>query len=184
MDKESKRVCPVEHAGSLESRFRRLLHNPKKILSPHVKPGMSALDFGCGPGLFALEMAKLVGSEGKVVAADLQQEMLDRLKAKLAGTELESTIKLHKTSENKIGLNEKFDFILAFYVVHETPNTENFFREIKSLMKPNAKFLVVEPNFHVSKKEFEETLSIANSVGLKLVEQPKIFLSRSALLQL
>ena len=55
------KVCPVELAGGLDSRIRRLVHKPEKILKPYLVKGMTALDLGCGPGFFTLEIAKLVG---------------------------------------------------------------------------------------------------------------------------
>jgi len=55
--------------------------------------------------------------------------MLQKLKEKIDGTELEKRITRHKCEENKIGVSEKVDFILAFYVVHEIPNQEEFFGE-------------------------------------------------------
>ncbi|MBN2067578.1 MAG: class I SAM-dependent methyltransferase [Candidatus Diapherotrites archaeon] len=178
------RVCPVERAGSLEHWLRKLLQNPNGIVGRYLKPGMSAIDFGCGPGIFSIEMAKMVGGKGRVFAVDLQQGMLDRLAAKIKGTKLSSIIKLHRCSENSIGLKEKLDFVLAFYVVHEVPDQTKLFQEIKSLMKPNAMLLVVEPSFHVSKKEFQGTVEKALSLGFKAIEMPRVFFSRSVLLGL
>jgi len=57
MADEIHRVCPVENTGSLESRFRRWIHHPQKIIAPYVEKGMSALDFGCDPGFFSIELA-------------------------------------------------------------------------------------------------------------------------------
>ncbi len=73
MSEEQGSVCPAELAGSLDNRMRRLLQNPLKILRPYVQEGMTALDVGCGPGFFTLPMAQLVGSSGRVIAADLQR---------------------------------------------------------------------------------------------------------------
>ncbi len=70
MPADRNRVCPVELAHSLDSRVRRWLQNPQKILSPFVSEGMTALDVGCGPGFFSIELARLVGPEGKVIAWD------------------------------------------------------------------------------------------------------------------
>ncbi|MCP4372916.1 MAG: SAM-dependent methyltransferase, partial [Deltaproteobacteria bacterium] len=61
MSNRNNRICPVERAGSLDSRIRRWLQNPQKILKPYIKEGMTVLDVGCGPGFFSIDMAQMVG---------------------------------------------------------------------------------------------------------------------------
>jgi ubiquinone/menaquinone biosynthesis C-methylase UbiE len=178
-----KRVCPVERAGSLDSRLRRWVQNPRKILGPYIREGMTVLDFGCGPGYFTIDIALMVGKSGRVIAADLQQGMLQRLKDKIKETELEERITLHKCEENRIGLLEEVDFVLAFYMVHEIPNQEEFFREIESILKQEGMLFLVEPPFHVSKAGFEETIKKARGAGLEPMQRPKILLSKSVILQ-
>jgi ubiquinone/menaquinone biosynthesis C-methylase UbiE len=119
------RVCPVEKADSLDTRFRRWLQNPKRILKPYVKEGMTVLDFGCGPGFFSVGLAQMVGKAGRVIAADLQEGMLQKLSDKIKETELEDRIRLHKCEEDKIGISENVDFVLAFYIVHEVVNKDS-----------------------------------------------------------
>ena len=181
---KNKRVCPVERADGLDNKVRRLLQNPRKILGDYVKEGMTALDLGCGPGFFSVEMARMVGESGRVVSTDLQEGMLQKLKDKIQGTEIEKRIKLHKCEDDKIGVSENVDFVLAFYMVHEVPDQNKFFEEIKSILKPNGKALIVEPKlFHVSKGEFKETITKAKEIGLEPVEKPRIFLSRAMILE-
>ncbi len=74
MSKKPGHVCPVEIAGMLDGKLRRWVHNPVKILSPLITEGMTVLDVGCGPGFFSIEMARLVGADGSVIAADLQPD--------------------------------------------------------------------------------------------------------------
>ena len=136
--KEKNRVCPVELADSLDSKVRRWLQDPAKILKPYIKEGMIVLDIGCGPGFFTIPIAEFVGKNGKVIAADLQEGMLQKLQQKIQGTELEERIKLHKTDQKKIGVTEKVDFILAFYMVHEVSDKDSFFRELKSVLNENG----------------------------------------------
>ena len=183
MNDRKNRVCPVERAGGLESRIRRWVQNPQKILGPYIREGMTVLDVGCGPGLFSIDMAQMVGETGRVIAADLQEGMLSKLKEKIKGTELEGRIRLHKCEEDGIGVSENVDFVLLFYVVHEIPNKEEFFNEIVNILKANGRIFIVEPTFHVSKEEFEETVSKAREAGLSEVERPKVFLSRTAILK-
>jgi len=120
---KNKRMCPVERAGGLDNRVRRLLQNPQKILGNYVKEGMTVLDLGCGPGFFSVEMNKMVGESGMVIAADLQEGMLQKVKDKIRGTEIEKRIKLHKCEEDKIGVSENVDFILAFYMTSGYPDS-------------------------------------------------------------
>jgi len=79
---------------------------------------MTVLDIGCGPGFFSIEMAKLAGLKGKIIAADLQEGMLQKIPEKITETSLEKIIRLHKTDRTKINLTEKVDFILSFYMLH------------------------------------------------------------------
>ncbi|MGB3460067.1 MAG: class I SAM-dependent methyltransferase [Halobacteriota archaeon] len=181
---KNKRVCPIKRAGGLDNRVRRLLQNPQKILGNYVKEGMTALDLGCGPGFFSVEMAIMVGESGLVIATDLQEGMLQKLKNKIRGTEIEKRIKLHKCEEDKIGVTENVDFVLAFYMVHEVPDQKKFFEEIKSILKAKGKALIVEPKlFHVSKGAFKEAIKKAKEIGLEPVEKPRIFLSRAVILE-
>ncbi len=183
MSTRNERICPVEKADSLDTRFRRWLQNPKKILKPYIKEGMRVLDFGCGPGFFSLALAQMVGETGRVIAVDLQEGMLQKINDKIKGTELEERITLHKCEEDKIALNETVDFVLAFYVLHEVPDQQRLFNELNLLAKPNGKLLIVEPPFHVSKKGFSDTIKKATAAGFTEVERPKVLFNKAVVLK-
>jgi len=183
MTNDKNRVCPVELADSLDSKIRRFLQNPQKILKPFVSEGMKVLDIGCGPGFFSIELAKLVGNSGKVFAVDLQEGMLKKIKDKIKGTELEEKIVLIKSEKNNFTVSEKVDFILAFYMVHEVPDKNKLFKDLINVLGDKGQFLLVEPKlFHVSKKEFSATLQIAERAGFKINKGPKLLFSFSAIL--
>lgn len=173
-------VCPAEKSGMLNGKIRKVVQNPKRILKKYVKPGMKVLDFGCGPGMFSIAMVEL---GAQVIAADLQQEMLNILKNNVSKTKFEKNIKLIKCEENQINVNEKIDFLLAFYVLHEVKNKKNFFKQAKDILKKNSKLYIAEPTFHVSRNEFEEELELAEKQGFKTIQRPKYWLSRTAVLE-
>ena len=183
MSKRGNRVCPVERAGSLDNRIRRWLQNPGKILGTYIEEGMTVLDVGCGPGFFSIDMAQMVGASGGVIACDLQEGMLEKIRVKIKGTGLEERIRLHKCEKTKIGLSEEIDFVLLFYTVHEIANKEAFFNEIAAILKPNGKILMVEPPFHVSKSAFEETIRKARKAGFTVAERPRVFFGKTAVLE-
>jgi ubiquinone/menaquinone biosynthesis C-methylase UbiE len=183
MANETARVCSWQHARFLDNWIRRLIHNPEKIVSKYIEKGQTVLDLGSGPGMFSLAMAEMVGEEGKVISVDIQEEMLQILRRKSEEAGLDSRIFLHKSRPDGIGLREKVDFALAFYMVHEVPDKAGFLSEVATLVKPQGRLLIVEPKLHVSKSSFEETAEVAVSNGLRLISRPKVHFSRAVLLE-
>ena len=183
MNSDKNRVCPVERAHALDGKIRRWLHNPNRILSPFVKEGMKVLDIGCGPGLFSIESARLVGARGRVIAADLQDGMLERVRRKIAGTDLKHRVKLVRCDQDNINVSEKVDLIVAFYMVHEVPDKSVLFRQFRNVLNVSGQVLLVEPKmFHVSRKEFTATVKLAEECGFRVHQGPRIRFSWSAVL--
>jgi ubiquinone/menaquinone biosynthesis C-methylase UbiE len=145
---------------------------------------MTVLDLGCGPGFFTVDIANMVGKTGKVIAADVQEGMLDKLRNKIKGTEVEGRIQIHKCDENKIGILGPVDIVIAFYVMHEISHQEAIFNEVNNIMKDNGYFFIVEPKlFHVSRSDFEQTIRNAVKYGFVYVENIRILFSRGAILR-
>jgi len=174
----------VEDSGALESSFRFRFQNPKKILGPYIKPGMTVLDLGCGPGFFTTEIARLLNGSGKVIAADIQNGMLDKVSQKISGTELEGIVQIHKCQEKSVNLTDQIDFVLAFYSFHEMSSFNNIIDEIKSLIKQDGEIFIAEQKFHVRKKAFNEIIDKMRSKGFEITRKPKVFLSRAVLMKI
>lgn len=84
-----QRVYPWWLGYLLVSPLRRLSQNPGKVLAPYVREGMTVLEPGRGMGFFTLELARLVGPSGRVVAVDIQPRMLAGLRRRAARAGLE-----------------------------------------------------------------------------------------------
>ena len=175
------RVCPWWCCFTFDNPLRRLFHDPERMLSPYVRPGFTVIDIGPGMGFFTIPLCRLVGAEGKVIAADVQQKMLDGVMRRARRHGLTDRLKTVQSTAGDLGVGEKADFVLAFWMVHEVPDRERFLGQIAALLKPEGRFLMAEPNLHVSKKVFDATLLEAKAAGLSPIGTPKIALSRSAL---
>jgi ubiquinone/menaquinone biosynthesis C-methylase UbiE len=154
-----------------------------KIMSNYIKEGWTVLDVGPGMGYFTISMAKLVGPSGKVIAADLQKHMLDAIYRRAVREHVQDRIILHQTKVNEIGVTSPIDFCLAFWMVHEVGDRRGFSGQIYSILKPDGNLLIVEPKLHVNKVNFTATLNLAQEVGFKIIDRPKIFISNTALLK-
>lgn len=178
-----KHVCPWWLAYTFDNPLRRIFHDPKKILAPYLNEGMTAIDLGCGMGYFSIGMAKIVGKAGKVISVDIQQKMLDTLLKRADEEDVADRITTVLCDEKDIGVDEKVDFALTFWMVHETLDQSDFLKQVYSALKPSGKLLLAEPKIHVTSAEFKKTLAIAQESGFKLIASPKIYFSHTAVFE-
>jgi ubiquinone/menaquinone biosynthesis C-methylase UbiE len=182
----SKRVCPWWLGYFLACPVRRWRQDPRQILSPYVRPGMTVLEPGPGMGFFTLDLLRMVGSNGRVIAVDIQPKMLDRLKRRAAQAGLASRLDARLSPSESMGIAElqnQIDFTLAFAVVHEFPSSANFFTEVSLASKSGATLLLAEPSGHVRTAEFEAEIKDAVASGFKVEDRTSIRGNSSVLLK-
>lgn len=178
-------VCPWWLGWLLASPLRRLAQDPARIVGPHVREGMTVLEPGPGMGFFTLELARRVGPQGRVVAVDVQPQMLAGLRRRAARAGLAARIDARLASERSLRIDDldgRVDLVLAFAVVHELPDAAAFFREARRALAPGGKVLLAEPAGHVPAADFEATLRTAEAAGLRRAPGPAVRRSLTAIL--
>lgn len=182
----SHRVCPWWLGYFLLNPWRRYAQDPAQILGPYVREGMTVLEPGPGMGFFTLDLARMVGASGRVIAVEIQSKMLGKLKHRAAKAGLLERLVLRPASPESMGitgLEGTVDFTLAFAVVHEFPDARRFFAEVAAASRPGASLLLAEPTGHVKTAEFDAELRAASEAGFRLAERPTIRRSQAALLK-
>ena len=157
--------------------FRRLQQKPKNFLSPLVRPGMTVADIGCGLGFNSLQLARLVGKSGRVLAVDFQPEMLRLAKTKAKKAGILERIQFIQCRRDDLMISERVDFVLTMWVAHEVPDLDRFFRQIRNILAPTGRYLLAEPRFHVKKQRYESICREAETAGLKKICEPKVGVS-------
>jgi len=181
----ARHVCPWWLGYWLVSPLRRLWQRPARTLGPFVRKGMLVLEPGCGMGFFTLDLARIVGPEGRVVAVDVQERMLAglRRRAGKAGLSDRIEVRLAQPESLEVGdLAGRVDVALALHVVHEVPDAAAFFAEIAAVLKPGGTLLFVEPRGHVGSAAFEASVALAGQAGLRVLARPKVGRDRAALM--
>lgn len=146
---------------------------------------MTVLEPGPGMGFFTIDLLLGVGDGGRVVAVDVQPEMLLRLKRRAAKAGVSNRLDARLATADSMGLSDlagDVDFTLAFAVVHEFPDAADFFRQVSAASKPGAAILLAEPKGHLSSEEFDKELHAANHYGFQVQSRPPIPRSLTALL--
>jgi ubiquinone/menaquinone biosynthesis C-methylase UbiE len=69
-----------------------------------IVPGLSVVDYGCGPGALTVELADRIGAHGRVHAVDLNAELLEMARRRADDARLEEHITFHHITEDSIPL--------------------------------------------------------------------------------
>lgn len=174
-------VCPWWLCWSFDNPLRRLIQDPLKILQPLVKEGFTAIDVGPGMGYFTNTLLHLVGNEGRVIALDLQREMLDGLRRRAEKAGLSGKLETLVGTAEDLDPDVIADFVLVFWMIHEVPDQDSFLSALIARLRPGGLMLIAEPFLHVSRRKFEATVNTAQGLGLKLLDRPRVGFSYAAL---
>ena len=132
-------------ASWLERSEREKEEDPAKLIKAlELKEGMTVADVGAGSGYHSFRIAPLVGEKGKVLAVDIQQEMLDLIAAR-AKKEKVANVETVKGSEKDPKLPEgKVDLILMVDVYHEFEFPYEMTEKLVAALKPGGRLVFVE----------------------------------------
>ena len=144
-----------------------------------VKPGMTVCDMGCGNGFYTLQMARQAGAKGRVLAVDIQGEMLVLLRERMEKEGLENVSPILGSLYNPRLPSGVVDLILLVDVYHEFSHPELMLRAMRESLAPGGLIVLVEyreedpdvpikPLHKMSKKQVMKELT-AN--GFKLVKE-------------
>jgi ubiquinone/menaquinone biosynthesis C-methylase UbiE len=112
-----------------------------------LNEGMKVVDLGSGSGFYTIEAAKRVGGSGRVYSVDIIKELLERVRSTGASQGLRN-IEVVWGNVDKIGgtkLREAVaDRVIASNVLFQMEKPDEFVLEIKRILKPGGKVLVVD----------------------------------------
>jgi ubiquinone/menaquinone biosynthesis C-methylase UbiE len=129
----------------LERRDRDATEQPERVIDAlKIPAGSTVADIGAGTGYFSLRMAKRIGPKGRVLATDVQPEMIRLLSdnAKKAGLKNVEPILCTET-DAKLPPG-KVDLALMVDVYHELQDPEGTMAQIRRALKPEGRLVLVE----------------------------------------
>jgi ubiquinone/menaquinone biosynthesis C-methylase UbiE len=109
-----------------------------------IQPGATVCDMGCGNGFYALRLAELVGERGKVIAVDIQREMLELLKERAAAERITNIETVLGTVVDPKLPEASVDLMLLVDVYHEFSHPEPMLAAIRKSLKPDGQVALVE----------------------------------------
>jgi ubiquinone/menaquinone biosynthesis C-methylase UbiE len=109
-----------------------------------LRPGMVVCDMGCGNGFYSLTLAERVGPSGKILAVDIQPQMLQMLSRRAAEARLDNIDMILGTVIDPKLPTDEVDLVLMVDVYHEFSHPQAMLAAIRKSLKPDGRIALVE----------------------------------------
>ena len=122
--------------------------NPSRIVRHlDIKRGDTVADFGAGHGYFTVPLAKIVGSDGRVYAIDIQKEPLQIIASKAKAEHLLNVLVIRGDLETSGGSSLKdatIDLVLISTMLFQAEDKEAVFREAYRVTHEKGILAIIE----------------------------------------
>jgi ubiquinone/menaquinone biosynthesis C-methylase UbiE len=162
--------CPSALAWALDTPFRRPF---KRVTLDRVgiRPGERVLELGPGPGAFTVDAARRVGPEGRLIAVDVQPEMIAHVEARVRVASLDN-VETHVRSAYDLPLeDESVDRAFLVAVLPEILDQARALAELRRVLKPGGVLSISEQFVDPDYRFPFETLRTVEAAGFFLEQR-------------
>jgi ubiquinone/menaquinone biosynthesis C-methylase UbiE len=155
-----------------------LVHNPlrRRYMRPvqdrvGIQPGERVLELGPGPGAFTVDAARRAGPQGRIIAVDIQPEMIAWVEQRVREAGL-SNVETHVAGAYELPLeNESIDRAFVVTVLPEIPDQNRALAELWRVIKPGGRLSVTEEFMDPDYPFPFETIRRVEAAGFELVQR-------------
>lgn len=160
-----KGIFPHQFAFTLLIPLRNIFLSPKQLISRlELQKDSHVLEVGPGPGYFSTRIAKVIPA-GKLVLADIQQEMLDKARKRISAKGF-SNVDYYLCDGDKFNLSDQsFDVIFMVTVIGEIENKDAYIREFCRMLKKGGILSFSESRGDPDKMTTEELKDLVKDHG-------------------
>lgn len=119
-------------------------HTSRMLAALELEPGLVVGDLGCGVGTIALPIARAVGPAGRVLAVDIQPEMLAGLAERVAAAGLTNVERILSGERDPRLAPGSCDLVLMVDVYHELSYPAEVLAAVRAALRPRGRLVLVE----------------------------------------
>lgn len=139
-----KKFDPHRQQALLSPEREALLRPQELLRTLGLKPGQTLADVGCGPGFFTLPAAEIVGPSGKVIAIDIQEDMLFTLRQRVHTAGLRQ-VEICKAPEQDPPLPaHNVDMVLLAFILHEMDQRSLYLHRLRQALRVGGRIVILE----------------------------------------
>jgi ubiquinone/menaquinone biosynthesis C-methylase UbiE len=138
----------AERLAAYDEMFRWRPEMDPLVAPAEIAAGQTVLDYGCGPGWLAIELARRVGPAGRVHAVDLNEEFLARAARHAADERVGDRIRFARMEGDRIPLEDRaLDRVVTKNVLEYVPDLAGTLREFRRVLRPDGRLHVVDSDW-------------------------------------
>lgn len=165
-------VAPITSTKWSTEEARDRLNEADDIMnSADVRPGMTVADIGAGDGYYTVRLAPRVGASGRVLAQDIQPEVIERLADRVARERLDNvSLKLGAVDDPRLPANS-FDRVFMVHMYHEIGEPYAFLWRLRPALRAGGQVIVVDGDRPIAQHGTPFRLLVCEfeAVGYKLL---------------
>ncbi|MXP25319.1 methyltransferase domain-containing protein [Altererythrobacter indicus] len=138
----------------------------------NIKPGMTVADIGAGEGYYTVRLAEKVGESGRVLAQDIDPEVVSQLGDRVERERLDNvSIKLGSEDDPRLPKGS-FDRIFLVHMYHEVSEPYAFLWRLRPALRKGGQVVVVDIDRPTADHGIDPRLLFCEfeQVGFRLVE--------------
>jgi ubiquinone/menaquinone biosynthesis C-methylase UbiE len=163
-------LCPSSLSWSLDNPWRRRAMRPvlKRI---GIQPGESVLELGPGCGAYTPGAARLTGAGGRLIAVDIQPDMIARVQKRVRAEGL-TNVEMHVASAHALPMDdESVDRAFLITVLPEIPDPGRALAELHRVLRPSGSLSITEEFLDPDYRFVQETIRLVEAAAFRLVER-------------
>ncbi len=168
--KHGSAPCPASLSWLVDLPLRRRYMRPV-LDRVGGRPGETVLELGPGPGAFTVDAARRLEPDGKLIAVDIQPEMIAQVEERVRQAGL-TNVETHVASAYDLPIEDSsVDRAFLVTVLPEVPDPVQGLREVYRVLKPGGVFSTTEEFLDPDYPRRATTLAWAEAAGFELAER-------------
>jgi SAM-dependent methyltransferase len=174
----SRLAARLGHSSPCPSALSWLVDNP--LRRAYMRPVLDrigighserVLELGPGPGAFTVDAAQRVGSKGRLIAVDIQPEMIVQVERRIREEGL-TNVETHVASAEALPLDgQSVDRVFLITVLPEIPDRGRALAELHRVLRPDGVLSITEEFYDPDYLFLSETIRLVESAGFRFEER-------------
>jgi FkbM family methyltransferase len=163
-------VLPPGYGQTSDADRERWERVPELFAALGLKLGDRVADIGAGDGFYTARLARVVGPSGRVIAVDIDEQALARLRKRLTDEDIHNADVIRGAPDDPHLEAGTLDAALIYNSYHEMAQHQSMLSHIYVALKPGGKLTMVE-SAHRDRVKLDRAKQVAeHEIALELVE--------------